>query len=165
MDLSQLLIQTTIQPTYNEIDSEIEIETNVEPGPEPEPELEPDHVDDIISKDTIETDINMYKQPWNKLVKGMKMNRILLFVTHETIEKELSSTTSKELKQMLFHACDRGLLNKMSGISYNQETCLIETLKIIEYNEITKKYKLKSSGNKPRSVSKSRSNIDRLLKA
>ena len=44
------------------------------------------------------------------------------------------------------------------------ETGLIETLKHLEFNESSKKYKLKTGGTKSRSVSKSRSNIDRLMK-
>ncbi len=41
---------------------------------------------------------------------------------------------------------------------------IIETIKILEFNRIKKKYKLKTSRCKNRSVSKSRSNIDRLIK-
>ena len=82
----------------------------------------------------------------------------------ETEMNELTPLLSKELKNMLFNACDRGLFNKVSDVSYNEETGLIESFKCLEFNESTKKYKLKSKGVKNRSVSKSRSNIDRLVK-
>ena len=69
------------------------------------------------------------------------------------------------MKNLLFNGCDRGLFNKISDVNYNIEKCLIESLKFLEFNESTKKYKLKSNGSKNRSVSKSRSNIDRLMKS
>ena len=105
-----------------------------------------------------------FKQPWNKLEKGMKMNRILLFVKKETELHELSTALSKELKDILFRGCENGSFNKVSEVKYNEEECMIESFKSLEYNESSKKYKLKSGGTKNRSVSKSRSNIDRLMK-
>jgi hypothetical protein len=49
-------------------------------------------------------------------------------------------------------------------VKYNKDTCLIESFKSLEFNESSKKYKLKTGGTKNRSVTKSRSNIDRLMK-
>ena len=105
-----------------------------------------------------------FLRPWNKLEKGMKMNRILCFVKTETDEKGLSVALSKELKGLLFNACDRGLFNKVSDVIYNEEEGYIESFTCLECNESTNKYKLKTGQTKHRSVSKSRSNIDRLLK-
>jgi len=104
-----------------------------------------------------------FKLPWNKLETGVKMNRILVFVSNETKEKSLSVTLSKDLKNILFNACDRGLFNKVSDVKYDTETGKIESFKCLEFNEVTGKYKLRSPGTKKRSVSKSRSNIDRLI--
>jgi len=113
----------------------------------------------------IEIDHNLrFKKPWKKLEKGMKLNRILQYVENETIEKELSIERKKDLKNLLFRAIDSGNLNKISDVMYNEETCEIETIKILEFNSSSKKYKLKTSTSKNRSVSKSRSNIDRLIK-
>ena len=160
MDLSQLLNQTTIQNKHKDDNEDNEESTEVvgvneideicsEPEPEPEPEPETD---------------NRFQQSWNKLEKGMKMNRILQFVENENITHQLSTNVTTELKQLLLKGCENGLFNKQSDVKYNEETCIIESFKSLEFNESTKKYKLKSSGTKTRSVSKSRSNIDRLLK-
>ena len=92
------------------------------------------------------------------------MNRILVFIKQEQEDKCLSDTLSKELKNILFNACDRGLFNKVTDVTYNSELGIIESFKCLEFNESTKKYKLKTTGTKSRSVSKSRSNIDRLVK-
>ena len=102
--------------------------------------------------------------PWNKLEKGSKMNRILLFITSETTNKQLNENQTKALKNLLFHACEAGLFNKISEVKYNESFGEIESFKNLEFNESTKKYKLKTNGTKNRSVSKSRSNIDRLMK-
>ena len=159
MDLKELLNQTTIQhnhqstnestsePTSESTDEVIEDSLESEPEPEPEPDI--DH---------------RFKQPWNKLEKGMKMNRILLFVDSQKQENSLSDNQTRDLKNILFRGCETGMFNKLSDVKYDSETGLIESFKQLEFNESSKKYKLKTSGTKNRSVSKSRSNIDRLMK-
>lgn len=159
MDLKELLNQTTIQHNHqstNEYTSEPisestgeVIEDSLESEPEPEPEPDIDH---------------RFKQPWNKLEKGMKMNRILLYVDSQKQENSLSNNQTRDLKNILFRGCENGMFNKLSDVKYDSETGLIESFKQLEYNESSKKYKLKTSGTKNRSVSKSRSNIDRLMK-
>lgn len=159
MDLKELLNQTTIQHNHqstNEYTSEPisestdkVIEDSLESEPEPEPEPDIDH---------------RFKQPWNKLEKGMKMNRILLYVDSQKQENSLSDNQTRDLKNILFRGCENGMFNKLSDVKYDSETGLIESFKQLEFNESSKKYKLKTSGTKNRSVSKSRSNIDRLMK-
>ena len=178
MDLKQLLNQTTIidnvtdnvnNETLNDdkINDESSTDDKVNDESSTDDKINDDKViDETTNDDTIEKpEIDeRFKVSWNKLEKGQKLNRILLFIKQETEEKELSITLSKELKNILFNACDRGLFNKVSDVSYNIETGLIESFKCLEFNESSKKYKLKSNGTKNRSVSKSRSNIDRLAK-
>jgi hypothetical protein len=171
MDLKQLLNQTTIDTT-NDITNDDQIETvdnnstvdyTVDSTIEEVDEL--DELDEGVNEEESDNDIDpRFKHPWNKLEKGQKLNRILLFITQETADKGLSDNLSKELKNILFNACDRGLFNKITEVEYDEETCIITSFKCLEFNELTKKYKLKSKGVKTRSVSKSRSNIDRLMK-
>lgn len=106
-----------------------------------------------------------FMKPWNKLEKGMKLNRIIQFVETETDEKELSIDQSKELKNILFRACDSGLLNKLTEVNYNEEEACIISFKSLEFNEETNKYKIKTVSSKHRPNTKSKSNIDRLLKS
>jgi len=94
----------------------------------------------------------------------MKMNRIVLFVEREKSEHTLSDIQSNNLKQLLFKGCEGGLFNRISEVKYNQEEYMIESFKALEFNESSKKYKLITGSSKNRSVSKSRSNIDRLMK-
>ena len=155
MDLSQLLKQTTIESTSESTKDESIEESNesIEESNE--------SLDESLDESTIDP---RFQQPWNKLEKGVKLNRILVFVKQESIDKCLSDTLSKELKQTLFNACDRGLFNKITDVTYNSELAIIESFKCLEFNESTRKYKISTNSNKQRSVSKSRSNIDRLVK-
>ena len=159
MDLSQLLKQTTIESTSESTKDESIEESNE--SIEESIEESNESLDESLDESTIDP---RFQQPWNKLEKGVKLNRILVFVKQESIDKCLSDTLSKELKNILFNACDRGLFNKITDVTYNTELGTIESFKCLEFNESSKKYKLITSGTKSRSVSKSRSNIDRLVK-
>ena len=44
-----------------------------------------------------------FSMPWNKLEKGSKMNRILLFIESEKINQGLSDNLAKELKTLLLY--------------------------------------------------------------
>ena len=120
-----------------------------------------DEIEDIVK----ENPNKRFMKPWNKLEKGMKLNRIIQFVETETDEKELSIDQSKELKNILFRACDSGLLNKLTEVNYNEEEACIISFKSLEFNEETNKYKIKTVSSKHRPNTKSKSNIDRLLKS
>ena len=154
MDLKHLLGQTSIK-------NDTEASEALEAEPEPEPMT--DGGDETTSELISSVDAR-FQIPWVKLEKGAKMNRLLVFVESEKEEHSLSGAIAKDLKNLLFKGCENGLFNKQSEVKYNEETCLIESLKSLEINESSKKYKLKTTGTKNRSVSKSRSNIDRLMK-
>lgn len=185
MDLKELLNQTTIGKS--EADSggfgdnggcdvsnsgqddsiHVDVETLDNSTQEPEPDnstnLDTSYnkLEDEVEKETIDP---RFTQPWNKLDKGVKMNRLLLFIQSQKEDNELSDQQTKDLKNLLFKGCETGLFNKISDVKYDTEKALIETIKQLEFNESSKKYKLKTGGTKNRSVSKSRSNIDRLTK-
>lgn len=172
MDLKQLLNQTKVgvDETKASVDER-------EPQPEieqPKKSLSLDEIDALDNQletseepESSEEDNQLdprFAHPWNKLEKGSKMNRILVYVQSQKTENELTDNQTKELKNLLFKGCENGLFNKISDVKYNEETGLIESFKNLEFNESSKKYKLKTGGTKNRSVSKSRSNIDRLTK-
>lgn len=179
MDLKQLLQQTTIKTETNHIEHDINgaDETMDEPVndtiTEPNNETIGGLVEKPVEETTEESSTNSeveetidprFAQPWNKLEKGMKLNRFLVFIENETKDKQLTDIQSQALKQLLFKGCDMGLFNKINDVKYNSETGIIESVKQLEFNDTSHKYKLKTGGSKGRSVSKSRSNIDRLMK-
>ena len=156
-------------------DSEIEednvgggnIQDNIQDNGEDEEGVPPPTLDSVYEEtEVVKEDPNKrFMKPWNKLEKGMKLNRIIQFVETETAEKELSVDQSKELKNILFRACDSGLLNKLTEVNYNEEEACIISFKSLEFNEETNKYKIKTVSSKHRPNTKSKSNIDRLLKS
>jgi len=106
-----------------------------------------------------------YKQPWNKLDNGMKINRLKMFIDSEKEKNTLNDSQTENLKNLLITSCTSGKLNKSSDIIYNKEEGFIESIKILKYNEDQKEYKLQYPDNKKKnSSSKSKSNIDRFLK-
>ena len=105
---------------------------------------------------------SLFDREWIKLEKGMKLNRINLFIKKQKEENGLNDTQTKSLKDILFKACNDGMLNKMSDVTYKDEE--IQSIRNLEFNEQTKKYKLKTSSSKHRVNVKSRSNIDRFMK-
>ena len=58
-----------------------------------------------------------YKQAWNKLDNGMKINRLKLFVESEKEKNALSEAEMESLKKLLITTCTSGKLNKSSDIS------------------------------------------------
>ena len=180
MDLGSLLNNTLIKneevnlasgkivDDTTEKDSEIEADNVGTDNGEDEEGVPPPTLDSVYDEieDIVKEDPNKrFMKPWNKLEKGMKLNRIIQFVETETDEKELSVDQSKELKNILFRACDSGLLNKLTEVNYNEEEALIISFKSLEFNEETNKYKIKTVSSKHRPNTKSKSNIDRLLKS
>lgn len=164
MDLKHLLNQTTIgksqepepEPESPTMTTAQDFENCLEPSDEESAQPGERHL--VKSLDS------RFALPWNKLEKGSKMNRLLLFITREVDERSLTESQGAELKKLLFKACESGCLNKTTDVKYDSETGIIESIKHLEFNESSKKYKLKTGGTKSRSVSKSRSNIDRLMK-
>tara|TARA_B110000285_G_C15137381_1_gene628015 strand:+ start:3547 stop:4089 length:543 start_codon:yes stop_codon:yes gene_type:complete len=115
-------------------------------------------------KDLInEEKINSYKKPWNKLDLGLKLNRLKNYVEKEAIEKGLDDGQKSELEKILLLACRAGKLNKNSDIEYDSSVGDITKIKILKY--VDDKYFLTiQEVKKSKSGSKSKSNIDRLLK-
>ena len=173
MDLKQLLNQTKVgidesEKTVEDNEQTEQMNEGVNLSLDEIDALENELVTTEETTDSSEEEVQKidprFALPWNKLEKGSKMNRILVFVKSQKDENELTETQTKELKNLLFKGCENSLFNKVTDVKYNQETGLIESFKNLEFNESSKKYKLKTGGTKNRSVSKSRSNIDRLTK-
>lgn len=104
----------------------------------------------------------IYKKKWNKLDLGLKLNRINQFTdTYDAVDND---GQKKQLNRILISACKSGKLNRNSDITYDIETCEIKEIKILkktddifilDINDLKKK----------QSTGRSKSNIERLLKA
>lgn len=112
-----------------------------------------DELLDAISKEQE----NRFNKPWNKLDKGLKLNRINNYVdTYECTEEK-----RKELKLLLLKIFNTNIL-KNDHIVYDQEENIIKNIKILIFKddkfELTTKINVK---NKPKNKSKTKTNIER----
>ena len=106
----------------------------------------------------------VYNQSWNKLDKGLKINRLKDFVQREGQTRSLKNVQKEELKQLLISACKNNRLNRLSDINYNIEEGRIESIKVLDYKDDSG-YILKLPEIKPAKTSgKSKSNIERFIR-
>jgi len=123
--------------------------------------------DETIDKEKTENESNdqemRFKKPWNKLDKGIKLNRILVYIKQEVSRRSLNDNQEKQLKTLLLHLCENNGLNKSSDVIYNSETMQIESIKLLLFHEETKKYSIQKMIYKPKNISKSKTNIEKHL--
>ena len=106
----------------------------------------------------------VFNQPWNKLDKGLKINRIRAFIEQEQNERNISKKQREQLETILLTACRGNKLNKLSDVNYDIESGVIISLKLLDYSE-EKGYSLRTPETKvTRTTGKSRSNIERFIK-
>ena len=109
-------------------------------------------------KDTI------YKQTWNKLDRGLKINRLKEFISREVKQKKLTKIQELQLSELLLSACSNNKMNRINDIIYNHHEGNIEQLKNLNYKDGI--YHLKMIEQKQsRTSTKPKSNIDRFLKS
>jgi len=115
---------------------------------------------DILDKVDSQID-NSYNKPWSKLNKSNKLQLLNKYAIIINTEKGIKNN---QLKLLLQHGLNLGILNKQSDIDYDMETNTINSINVLEYNEVTKKYKLNHTEVKVKTnKSKSKSNIDKIL--
>jgi len=102
-----------------------------------------------------------FKQPWNKLDMGMKLNRIRLFSEEKAKEHKLTKDKQDELRNKLFDICRSNKLNKVTEINYDNEECKIISIKNLEIKD--SKIYYTNDIKKHKKTTKSKSNIDRLI--
>lgn len=127
-----------------------------------------------LQQETFESDENIrtllekekkdiFKQSWNKLENGLKINRLKKYVENEGNEKNLTKDQKEQLTKLLITSCHQNKLNRNSDIVYDKNECIITNIKILKYEN--KKYFLDiSESKKAKPVSKSKSNIERFIK-
>lgn len=88
-------------------------------------------MEELLKKIDLEKE-NRFKKQWTKLDRGSKLDRLLLFVKIEKIEKTLSDSSENQLKSLLIQIHSSNLLNKSSEIEYD-----IENSKIIQIHNLS----------------------------
>lgn len=62
-----------------------------------------------------------YKRPWHRLERGLRLNRISIFVEDEKKRQNLSDSEAKDLYNLLIKSLDKKLLNSKSIVNYDTE--------------------------------------------
>ena len=83
---------------------------------------------------------NRFKKQWTKLDRGSKLDRLLLFVKMEKIEKTLSDNSENQLKSLLIQIHSSNLLNKSSEIDYDIDNSKIIQVHNLSFDEEQDKY-------------------------
>ena len=118
----------------------------------------PEHIKQLLNEEKTQ----IFKQPWNRLDMGMKLNRIRVFSETEAKEHKLSKEKQEELRQILVGACRGNKLNKITEVIYDTELCNITSIKNLEIKDGKISFNV-GEAKKQKKTTKTKSNIDRLL--
>lgn len=119
----------------------------------------PENIKQLLNKEKVD----IFKQPWNRLDTGMKLNRIRAFAEGEALKNDLSNEKQEGLRKLLVDACRNNKLSKNTDVEYSTEECIIISVKILNYNN-NGMYNLNMNEiKKIKKPSKSKSNIDRFI--
>jgi hypothetical protein len=71
----------------------------------------------------------VFKKPWHKLERGMRLNRIRAFAEEETKKMQLSAVESAALFSLLSKSLDKKLLNSKTTVVYDPDKETIVEIK------------------------------------
>lgn len=128
-----------------------------------------------LQQETFESDENIktllekekediFKQSWNKLENGLKINRLKIYVESKVENENLNDVQKKQLLQLLITSCQQNKLNRNSDVVYDKKNCTITNIKPLKYENGRFKIFI-SEIKKPKSTSKSKSNVERFIKS
>lgn len=104
----------------------------------------------------------IFKQPWNRLDTGMKLNRIRLFSETFSKENNLNKTKQEEVRKLLVDHCRANKLNKTQDVNYDKEKCMIISIKNLSIKD-GKILFITNDIKKAKKTTKTKSHLDRLL--
>ena len=70
-----------------------------------------------------------YKRPWHRLERGLRLNRLRLFVTELGDKRSLKESERTNLLTLLTKALDKKLLNSKTAVEYDHEEEKIKEIK------------------------------------
>ena len=75
-----------------------------------------------------------FRRPWHRLERGLRLNRIRLFITSEKTKLNLSDADTEYLTNLLHKSLDKKLLNSKSAVVYSVEAQEIQEIKGLVYH-------------------------------
>jgi len=70
-----------------------------------------------------------YKKPWHRLERGLRLNRIRLFVDDFGTKRSLKGSERESLLNLLMKSLDKKLLNSKTSVEYDQDEECIKEIK------------------------------------
>lgn len=99
----------------------------------------PIDIDDILDK---ESKMNKL-EPWCKLDKTVKLNKLAIYSDNLIKEHNLSQDERDHLKSYFSNCLDKKHLQKVKDVVYDKETGLIKNIPCLSFNNTTRKFVLK----------------------
>ena len=106
---------------------------------------------------------NLHLKPWNKLDNTTKNNILKKFIIFEKENNDLNENQTNLLNNLLIKNMKK--INKNSDVDYNSDNGVLNNIHILKYDELNKSYLLEFSKKKSKSVTKSKSNLDKFIKS
>lgn len=75
-----------------------------------------------------------FRRPWHRLERGLRLNRIRLFIASEKAKLNLSDADTDYLTNLLHKSLDKKLLNSKSAVVYSVESQEIQEIKGLVYH-------------------------------
>ena len=83
----------------------------------------------------LETNANdAFRRPWHRLERGLRLNRIRLFISSEKSKLNLSDADTDYLTNLLHKSLDKKLLNSKSAVVYSVDAQEIQEIKGLVYH-------------------------------
>ena len=116
---------------------------------------------DLLEKETS----SIFHKPWNKLEKGLKYNRVNVYIDDLETEHTLTEGEKTEVKKLLFSSINKGGLTKNVEVNYSKDNAKIEKINTLLFDDKKRKFSIKKEQvKKPKSTGKSKSNLQRFMK-
>lgn len=96
-------------------------------------------IDDLLEK---ESKMNKL-EPWCKLDKTMKLNKLAIYSDILIEEHKLSQEERAHLKSYFSNCLDKKNLQKVKDVIYDRETGVIKNIPLLAFNNTTRKFILK----------------------
>jgi hypothetical protein len=75
-----------------------------------------------------------FRRPWHRLERGLRLNRLRVFISSEKAKLNLSDPDTEYLTNLLHKSLDKKLLNSKSAVVYNSEMQEIQEIKGLVYH-------------------------------
>lgn len=83
----------------------------------------------------LETNANdAFRRPWHRLERGLRLNRIRMFIASEKAKLNLSDADTEYLTNLLHKSLDKKLLNSKSAVVYSIDDQEIQEIKGLVYH-------------------------------